>query len=46
MIYLVYFLSVVERTSFRKNKIIKMVKEYFSLGGYCEKKKIIFFVPD
>ena len=37
MIYLVYFLSVVERTSFRKkNKIIEMVKEYFSLEGYCD----------
>ena len=36
MIYLVYFLSVVERTSFRKNEILKMVKEYLSLAGYCD----------
>ena len=36
MIHLVYFLSVVERTSFRKNKILKIVKEYLSLEGYCD----------
>ena len=44
MIYLVYFLSVVERTSFRKNKFINMVKEYFSLEGYCDflHKKYLF----